>query len=99
MSIRGRCLAAIVIAASALTIPPEQAWDNEKLTVRNKAIVRDFYRTVLIDRDVDTALKHFQRLRDRRRFRGETMEGMLQDIRCGARILKRNLGFTTVALT
>jgi predicted SnoaL-like aldol condensation-catalyzing enzyme len=31
------------------------AWADEALTARNKGVVRDFYTTVLIDRDVDAA--------------------------------------------
>jgi predicted SnoaL-like aldol condensation-catalyzing enzyme len=43
-------LLAFVLATSA---QPSRA--DEALTVRNKAIVRDFYTTVLIGRDVDAA--------------------------------------------
>ncbi len=55
MSIRVRRLATIVVAVCTLVVPAQQAWGNEELTVRNKAIVRDFYTTVLIGRDVDAA--------------------------------------------
>jgi len=51
----GRFIAAAGIALFLLALPAQQGWGNEKLTKRNKAIVRDFYTTVLIGRDVDAA--------------------------------------------
>jgi predicted SnoaL-like aldol condensation-catalyzing enzyme len=39
------------------TLAAQPACANEELTARNKTIVRDFYTTVLIGRDVDAALK------------------------------------------
>ena len=50
-----RFLAAVGIVLTLLAVPPQQARSTEKLTKRNKAIVRDFYTTVLIGRDVDAA--------------------------------------------
>jgi len=50
-----RFLASVGIALFLLAFPVRQVWGNEKLTKRNKAIVRDFYTTVLIRRDVDAA--------------------------------------------
>ena len=44
-----------IALAFALIVTVQQAWANEKETARNKAIVRDFYTTVLIGRDVDAA--------------------------------------------
>jgi predicted SnoaL-like aldol condensation-catalyzing enzyme len=55
MSIRAaRCFMTIALAF-ALFVPVQQAWANEKETARNKALVRDFYTTVLIGRNVDAA--------------------------------------------
>jgi hypothetical protein len=45
----------ILTFVATLVILPQQAWANEELTGRNKALVRDFYTTVLISRDVDAA--------------------------------------------
>jgi predicted SnoaL-like aldol condensation-catalyzing enzyme len=45
----------ILTFAAALVILPEAALADEALTARNKALVRDFYTTVLIGRDVDAA--------------------------------------------
>jgi hypothetical protein len=53
MSIRAARRCVTVALAFALFVPVQQAWANEKETARNKAIVRDFYTTVLIGRDVD----------------------------------------------
>jgi predicted SnoaL-like aldol condensation-catalyzing enzyme len=44
-----------VALALALFVPVQQAWANDKETRRNKAIVKDFYTTVLIGRDADAA--------------------------------------------
>src|SRR5215470_13043823 len=49
-----QCFMTVAIAF-ALFVPMQQAWTNEKETTRNKAIVRDFYTTVLIGHDVDAA--------------------------------------------
>ena len=45
----------ILIFTTALSILAQPASADEKLTARNKAVVRDFYITVLIGRDVDAA--------------------------------------------
>ena len=45
----------ILIFTSALSILVQPAAANEKVTARNKAVVKDFYTTVLIGRDVDAA--------------------------------------------
>ena len=45
----------ILIFTTALSILVQPAAANEKLTARNKAVVKDFYTTVLIGRDVDAA--------------------------------------------
>jgi predicted SnoaL-like aldol condensation-catalyzing enzyme len=50
-----RCAASIVLSFLLFALPVQRAWGNEKLTARNKAVVRDFYTTVLIGRDVDAA--------------------------------------------
>ena len=55
MSIRPAHRFITVTLALTLFVPVQQAWANEKETRRNKAIVRDFYTTVLIGRDVDAA--------------------------------------------
>ena len=55
-NIAGRLVNALTFAA-ALVILPETASADEGLTARNKALVRDFYTTVLIGRDVDAAPK------------------------------------------
>ena len=41
--------------ALMLTVFAQAIWADEALTERNKAIVRDFYMTVLIGRNVDAA--------------------------------------------
>lgn len=41
--------------ALAFASPTQPAQADEGLTVRNKALVRDFYTTVLVGRDVDAA--------------------------------------------
>ncbi|MFZ3374656.1 MAG: nuclear transport factor 2 family protein [Chthoniobacterales bacterium] len=48
-------LVSLLTLAVTLVILPQPAWANEELTARNKALVRDFYTTVLIGRDVDAA--------------------------------------------
>jgi predicted SnoaL-like aldol condensation-catalyzing enzyme len=48
-------LVGILISMLALSIFAQPAWADESLTARNKAIVRDFYTTVLIARNVDAA--------------------------------------------
>jgi hypothetical protein len=48
-------LVGILISIFALSIFAQPAWADESLTARNKAIVRDFYTTVLIARNVDAA--------------------------------------------
>ena len=45
----------ILVFTTALSILVQPAAANEKLTARNKAVVKDFYTTVLIGRDVDAA--------------------------------------------
>ena len=55
MSIRATQRFMTVALAFALFVPVQHAWANEKETARNKAIVRDFYTTVLIGRDVGAA--------------------------------------------
>jgi predicted SnoaL-like aldol condensation-catalyzing enzyme len=45
----------ILIFAITVPILALQVWADEALTARNKAVVRDFYATVLIGRDVDAA--------------------------------------------
>jgi predicted SnoaL-like aldol condensation-catalyzing enzyme len=47
-------LSIFILTLAAFTQP---ACANEELTGRNKAVVRDFYTTVLIGRDVDAAPK------------------------------------------
>jgi len=46
-------LAVVIVAFSACA--QQSAPPNEELTARSKAVVRDFYTTVLISRDVDAA--------------------------------------------
>jgi hypothetical protein len=41
--------------AFTLAISPQPTWADEESTARNKALVRDFYTTVLIGRNVDAA--------------------------------------------
>ena len=50
----GRLIGAFGLALS-LAISAQPAWADEALTQRNKDIVRDFYTTVLIGRNVDAA--------------------------------------------
>jgi predicted SnoaL-like aldol condensation-catalyzing enzyme len=45
----------VLVLALALVFSAQPAWADEALTARNKALVRDFYTTVLIGRDVDAA--------------------------------------------
>ena len=45
----------ILVTATTPAVSAQEARGNEKLTVHNKAIVGDFYTTVLIGRDVDAA--------------------------------------------
>jgi hypothetical protein len=51
----------ILIFAVTVPILAQQAWADEALTARNKALVRDFYTTVLIGRDVDAAPRFLRR--------------------------------------
>ncbi len=51
----GRRLLGILTFAASLVILSEAALADEGLTARNKALVRDFYTTVLIGRDLDAA--------------------------------------------
>jgi predicted SnoaL-like aldol condensation-catalyzing enzyme len=46
---------ALAIVSAALLIQSHPALADEQLTARNKAVVRDFYTTVLVGRDVDAA--------------------------------------------
>jgi predicted SnoaL-like aldol condensation-catalyzing enzyme len=50
----GRLVTVITLAAGLVCLP-QPAWSNQELTARNKAVVRDFYTTVLIGRDVEAA--------------------------------------------
>ena len=45
----------VVVTAAVSACAQQFASANEELTARNKAVVRDFYTTVLIRRDVDAA--------------------------------------------
>jgi predicted SnoaL-like aldol condensation-catalyzing enzyme len=45
----------VLVLALALVVSMQPASGDEALTARNKALVRDFYTTVLIGRDVDAA--------------------------------------------
>jgi predicted SnoaL-like aldol condensation-catalyzing enzyme len=45
----------ILIFAVTVSIFAQQSWADEAFTARNKAMVRDFYITVMIGRDVDAA--------------------------------------------
>jgi predicted SnoaL-like aldol condensation-catalyzing enzyme len=45
----------VLVLALALAFSAQPAWADEALTAHNKALVRDFYTTVLIGRDVDAA--------------------------------------------
>jgi predicted SnoaL-like aldol condensation-catalyzing enzyme len=49
------CSATISIFFLLFALPGQCARGNENLTAHNKAVVRDFYTTVLIGRDVDAA--------------------------------------------
>ena len=51
----GRRWLSILIFTTALSILALPVSANEKLTARNKAVVRGFYTTVLIGRDIDAA--------------------------------------------
>jgi predicted SnoaL-like aldol condensation-catalyzing enzyme len=48
-------LASLWVLAFALAVSTQPACANEELTARNKEVVRNFYSTVLIGRDVDAA--------------------------------------------
>lgn len=48
-------LMSLLAFALAFASPTQPAQADEGLTVRNKALVRDFYTTVLVGRDVDAA--------------------------------------------
>jgi predicted SnoaL-like aldol condensation-catalyzing enzyme len=48
-------LVSIWVFAFTLAISTQPAWADEALTAHNKDVVRDFYTTVLIGRDVDAA--------------------------------------------
>lgn len=48
-------LTSLLAFALAFASPTQPAQADEGLTVRNKALVRDFYTTVLVGRDVDAA--------------------------------------------
>ena len=56
MSIKtaGQLVGTLTLAA-ALVVLPQATCADEALTARNKALVRDFYTTVLIGRNVDAA--------------------------------------------
>jgi predicted SnoaL-like aldol condensation-catalyzing enzyme len=56
IGIAGR-LAGVFVFAFALAVSTQPACANEELTARNKEVVRNFYTTVLIGRDVDAAPK------------------------------------------
>jgi predicted SnoaL-like aldol condensation-catalyzing enzyme len=45
----------ILSAALTLTLSAQPTWADESLTARNEAVVRDFYTTVMIGRNVDAA--------------------------------------------
>lgn len=45
----------VLVLALTLVFSAQPAWADEALTARNKALVRDFYTTELIGRDVDAA--------------------------------------------
>jgi len=55
MSNRARLLAVALVVLSIRTIAAQSGRGDGDLTARNKALVRDFYTTVLINRDVDAA--------------------------------------------
>ena len=48
-------IAVVTVASVALLVLSRPAFADEELTARNKALVRDFYTTVLVGRDVDAA--------------------------------------------
>jgi predicted SnoaL-like aldol condensation-catalyzing enzyme len=48
-------LVGILISIFTLSIFAQPAWADESLTARNKAVVRDFYTTVFIGRNIDAA--------------------------------------------
>jgi predicted SnoaL-like aldol condensation-catalyzing enzyme len=50
-----RGLISLWFFAFTLAIFPQPTWADEESTARNKALVRDFYTTVLIGRNVDAA--------------------------------------------
>src|SRR6201993_5638216 len=50
-----RFIISVFVWALALVASMQPASGDEALTARNKALVRDFYTTVLIGRDVDAA--------------------------------------------
>ena len=56
IGIAGR-LASLWVFAFALAVSTQAASADDALTARNKEVVRDFYTTVLIGRDVDAAPK------------------------------------------
>ena len=56
---RPRIISAFALALT-IGITAPTAWADEALTERNKAIVRDFYTTVLIERNVDAAPRFLQ---------------------------------------
>ena len=45
----------LLVLALTLVFSAQPAWADKALTARNKALVRDFYTTVLVGRDVDAA--------------------------------------------
>ena len=49
-----RLISALILVLAPV-VSEQPAWADEALTARNKAVVRDFYTTVLIGRDVDAA--------------------------------------------
>ena len=48
-------IALATVVSVALLVQSRLALADEQLTARNKALVRDFYTTVLVDRNVDAA--------------------------------------------
>src|SRR5215468_194704 len=48
-------IALATMVSVALLVQSRAALADEQLTARNKSLVRDFYATVLVDRDVDAA--------------------------------------------
>ena len=53
-------IAAATLASTALLVLSRPALADEELTARNKALVRDFYTTVLVRRDVGTIAEHWE---------------------------------------